>query len=92
VSVTNASSSNIALPVTLIGILLIFVMIALALFLNPGGAAPPAADRRTFWYSRFASSDHRWLAASSRWVGKTHRLAVTGWRRGAATATWLLGR
>jgi hypothetical protein len=92
VSVTNASSSNIALPVTLIGILLVLGSIALALFLNPGGAAAPAVDRRTFWYSRFAASDQRWLAASSRWMGKAHRLAVTGWRRGTATVTWLLGR
>jgi hypothetical protein len=68
-------------------------MIALALFINPGGASPlAAADRRTFWYSGFANSDQRLLAASSRWMGKAHRFALTTWRRGAATATWLLGR
>jgi hypothetical protein len=68
-------------------------MIVLALFINPGGATPQAAaSRRTFWYSRFAQSDQRLLAASSRWIGKAHRLGLTTWRRGAATASWLLGR
>jgi len=80
------------LPATLFGIL-ILAMMALALFINPGGAPPvAAADGRTFWYSRFAHSDQRVLAASSRWMGKGHRVAVTTWRRGAATAIWLLGR
>jgi hypothetical protein len=32
------------------------------------------------------------LAASSRWMGKAHRLAMTAWRRSAATAMWLVGR
>ncbi len=68
-------------------------LIALALFLNPGGVSPQvASDSRTFWYSSFADSDHRLLAATSRSMGKAHRLALIAWRRGAATATWLLGR
>ncbi|HEY5025586.1 MAG TPA: hypothetical protein VII76_11480 [Acidimicrobiales bacterium] len=75
------------------GILVIIGMIVLALVINPGGAPPLAATgRRTFWYSSFAESDQRLLAASSLWMSKAHHLALTTGRRGAATATWLLGR
>jgi hypothetical protein len=82
-----------AIPAALVGFLIIIAMIVLLLFINPGGASPPvAADGRTFWYSGFADSDHRLLATSSRWMGKAHRLASTTWRRGSATASWLLGR
>ena len=92
-SASNASSSSIVLPASLVGILIIIAMIVLALFINPGRATSPAfADGRTFWYSRFADSDQHVLVASSRWMGKAHRLGLITWRRGAATASWLLGR
>ena len=90
-SAIEASRSSIAVPATLVGILLIIGMVGLALFINPGGA-PQVADGRTFWYTGFADSDRRLLAASSQWTGKAHRLALTIWRRGAATAAWLVGR
>jgi len=70
----------------------VIAVIVLLLFINPGGAPEPAADGRTFWYSGLAGSDRRTLAASSRWMGHAHRLSLITWRRGVATATWLLGR
>jgi hypothetical protein len=76
-----------------VAIFFVLAIIVLLLFINPGGAPPPAAaDGRTFWYSGFAASDRRVLVASSRWMGQAHRLSLTAWRRGVATATWLLGR
>ena len=87
------SGSSIVFPVVLVLVLIVLGMVALAVFVNPGGATPPAvADKRTFWYSHLASSDQRILGASGRLIGSAHRFARTAWRRGSATATWLLGR
>ena len=90
---STTKGSNIVFPIVLVLVLLVLVMVGLALFVNPGGDAPPAiADKRTYWYAGLSSSDNRILAASGRLIGRSHRFARTAWRRGFATATWLLGR
>ncbi len=80
-------------PVVLVLVLVVLVMVGLAVFVNPGGDTPPAvADKRTYWYSSLATSDKRTVATSGRLIARAHRFVRTAWRRGFATATWLLGR
>jgi hypothetical protein len=74
-------------------IVLVLGMFVLALFVNPGRALPqPAVDGRTFWYTRFATSNHRSLTLSARCISRGHRVARFTARRSVATANWLLGR